>query len=355
MNQFPNLKLQAIAIGSLPHTNTNDAMELMGRYFKQIPFFPQMTKINKNEDMINQILEGLPSFLDFEGFYSDYNSIILGENPEKLEKYKISSAYSAAFFDFEKFVANTKPDFAKGQIVGPYTFLLSLTGRDGKSAIFNKTLRDIVVKFLSLKALWIISQIKSANSDTIPIIFLDEPSFAGFSENGHFAVTDDEVVNMIKEISDIIHKNGALCGVHCCGECRWDIPISAGVDIINPDVYTYPENFFEYSKNIGKFLKNGGKIAWGIVPTKDLAVLKEVTVRNLVEKFKFCVKYLTNSGIDEKLITDNSLITSSCGVGSLDIESAGRAMGLVFELSEILRNDKEILNSVQNNNNIKRM
>ena len=65
---------------------------------------------------------------------------------------------------------------------------------------------------------------------------------------------------MIKEISDIIHKNGALCGVHCCGECRWDIPISAGVDIINPDVYTYPENFFEYSKNIGKFLKMAAKL-----------------------------------------------------------------------------------------------
>ena len=108
-------------------------------------------------------------------------------------------------------------------------------------------------------------------------------------------------------------------------------------------------------KILGNFWKNGGKIALGNCAYKDLAVLKEVTVRNLVEKFKFCVKYLTNSGIDEKLITDNSLITSSCGVGSWDIESAGRAMGLVFELSEILRNDKEILNSVQNNNNIKRM
>ena len=86
------------------------------------------------------------------------------------------------------------------------------------------------------------------------------------------------------------------------------------------------------------------------MPTKDLTALRKITLQNLVEKFKFCVKNLTNSGIDEKLIIDNSLITSSCGVGSLDIESAERAMGLVFELSETLRNNKEILNPVQNYN-----
>ena len=347
MNQFPNLKLQPVAIGSLPYDNVNDAMELVGRYFKQIPFFPQMTKINKNEDMINQILEGLPSFLDLEGFYSDYRSVIDDNNLEKLKKYAINGI---SFPAFEKYLTQNKPHFAKGQIAGPYTFSLALKGNDVRSVIFDRALRDVVVKFLSLKALWIISQIKSANSDTVPIIFLDEPSFAGFGEAGHFAITCDQAVSMMKEISDIIHRSGALCGVHCCGKCRWDVPISAGVDIINPDIYTYFVNFFEYSESIGKFLQNGGKIAWGIVPTKDLTALRKITLQNLVEKFKFCVKNLTNSGIDEILIIDNSLITSSCGVGSLDIESAERAMGLVFELSETLRNNKEILNPVQNYN-----
>lgn len=347
MNQFPNLKLQPVAIGSLPYDNVDDAMELVGRYFKQIPFFPQMTNINKNEGMINQILEGLPSFLDYKEFYSDYRSIIYDNNSEKLKKYAINGI---SFPEFEKYLAQNKPHYAKGQIAGPYTLSLALKGNDGKGVIFDGVLRDLIVKFLSLKAMWIISQIKSANSDIVPIIFLDEPSFAGFGEAGHFAITCDQAVSMMKEISNIIHKNDGLCGVHCCGKCRWDIPIAAGVDIINPDIYTYPDNFFEYSRSIGNFLQNGGKIAWGIVPTKDLTALKEITVQNLVENFKFCVKYLTNSGIDEKLITDNSLITSSCGVGSLDIESAGRAMGLVFELSETLRNNKKILNPVQNDN-----
>lgn len=347
MNQFPNLKLQTVAIGSVPYDNIDDAMELVGRFFEQIPFFPQMTNINKNEGMINQILGGLPSFLDYKEFYSDYCSVIYESNPEKLKKYAINGV---SFPAFKKYLTQNKPNFAKGQIAGPYTLSLALKGNDGKRVIFDTALRDIVVKFLSLKALWIISQIKSANSDTVPIIFLDEPSFAGFGEADHCAITSNQAVGMMKEISNTIHKNGGLSGVHCCGKCMWDIPISAGVDIINPDIYTYPDNFFEYSKSIGKFLQNGGKIAWGIVPTKDLTALKEITVQNLVEKFKFCVKYLTNSGIDEKLITDNSLITSSCGVGSLDIELAKRAMGLVFELSQTLRYNKEILNQVQNDN-----
>ena len=58
-----NLKLQNLAIGSLPHNDVNEAMLLVRKDFSDIPFFPQLANVNKNEDMIIQFLEGLPSFL----------------------------------------------------------------------------------------------------------------------------------------------------------------------------------------------------------------------------------------------------------------------------------------------------
>ena len=142
---------------------------------------------------------------------------------------------------------------------------------------------------------------------------------------------------MLKEICDIIRSNGALCGIHCCGKCNWSVPINAGADIINPDVYSFSEHFGLYANQINNFLQNDGKIMWGIVPTLDGEALKNISIEELVKIFKNSVNNLTKKGINEKLITDNSLISSSCGAGSLSEELSVRAMNLIKELSDTLR------------------
>lgn len=355
MNQYPKLKLQALAIGSLPHSNLDDAMNVVKRDFADIPFYPQLTNINRNEDMIIQFLEGLPSFLsdnidnfvvdsesdkffeDCERFFADCEEIIENPNSECLEHYAISEKFSSAFPKFEQLVRDTKPMFAKGQVVGPFTLTSTLVDQNGKSVLYDETVREIVVKLLSLKALWQIQRIKKASAETVPIIFIDEPSISQLGTSAYLTVSEDEVINMLKEVCEVIQDNGGICAIHCCGKCDWTIPIRVGVNIINFDAYAFSQNFSIYSSELEKFLKNGGKIAWGIVPTLDSNALENITLEDLVKRFDESVKYLTNKGVDEKLILDNSLITSSCGAGSLTIDLAQKAMDLVCRLSEELK------------------
>mgnify|MGYP000783492793 CR=1 FL=1 len=355
MNQFSNLKLQSLAIGSLPHNDVNKAMLLVEKDFSQIPFFPQLANISKNEDMIIQILEGLPSFLpsntenifidsesdkffeDLEEFFTDYEEIIGNPESELLEKYGISEDFSSTFPYLEEIIKKSKPDFAKGQVAGPFTLAAALTDKEGKSAVFDETLRDIILKLLSLKVLWQIKRIKRANAATVPIIFMDEPSMSQLGTSAYLTVSEQDVVEMLSEIVDLIHDNGGISAIHCCGKCDWSIPIKAGVDIVNFDAYAFSEHFSLYHKEIKGFLEKGGKIAWGLVPTLDSDALEKITIDSLVQNFENSVKYLTNKDIDEKLITDNSLITSSCGAGTLTVELAEYAMDLVFELSNELR------------------
>ncbi len=350
-----DLKLQALAIGSLPHNDVQKAMAVVKKDFSEIPFFPQLTNINKNEDMIIQFLEGLPSFLpsnienftlnsesedffsDLEEFFSDYEEIISDINSEKLEKYGISKNFSSTFGEFEKFVAETKPHYAKAQIIGPFTLATSLTDQNDQCVIYDETLKEIVVKLLSLKVLWEIKRIKQANSDTVPIIFMDEPSVSQLGTSAYLTISEEEVVSMFAEISDLIKANGGISAIHCCGKCDWRIPINAGVDIINLDAFSFAQNLSIYSEKVDEFLQNGGKIAWGLVPTLDSSALEKITLDDLIEKFEKSVKYLTKKGIDEKLIIDNSLITSSCGAGALNEELAEHAMDFVFELSKELK------------------
>lgn len=355
MNQYSNLKLQALAIGSLPHNSLEDAMMLVKKDFSTVPFYPQLANISKNEDMIVQFLEGMPSFFSdkiekfafdledenflmaLEEFFTDYEEIISGNDFSILEKYGISRQFSSAFPEFINLVKATKPEFAKGQIVGPFTLATSLLDKNGKCAVYDETLRDIIVKLLSLKALWQIRHIKLANTNTIPIIFMDEPSVSQLGTSAYLTISENDVVQMLKEISELIKANGGISAIHCCGKCDWRIPIKAGVDIINFDAFAFAQNLSVYSSEVEKFLLSGGKIAWGLVPTLDSVALENITLDDLVLKFKSSVNYLTKKGIDEKLIIDNSLITSSCGAGSLTIELAQKAMDLVFELSKTLK------------------
>ena len=329
MNQLSNLKLQALAIGSLPHNTVESAMEVVKKDFSEIPFYPQLSNINRNEDMTIQFLEGLPSFLPSnESFEID---------TEILEKYAISKEFSSTFPEFEKIIKNTKPQYAKAQIIGPFTLAAMLTDQNGINAIFDETLREIVVKLLTLKVLWQIKHIKQANPTTIPIIFMDEPTLSQLGTSAYLTISEKDVVDMLAEISEIIHQNGGISAIHCCGKCDWTILIKAKADIINFDAFAFSEHLGLFAQGIDKFLQDGGKLAWGLVPTLDVEALKNITLADLIKDFGQGIKYLTNKGIDEKLIIDNSLITSSCGAGSLSVELAQKAMDLVFELSNELR------------------
>ena len=128
-----------------------------------------------------------------------------------------------------------------------------------------------------------------------------------------------------------------MSAIHCCGKCDWSVPISAGVDIINLDAYSFAQNLSLFKDDVNNFLKKGGRIAWGVVPTLDKDALEAADMTVMIEKFNDAVKYLTDKGLDEKLVIDNSIITPSCGAGSLSEELAEKAMNLTKDLSENLK------------------
>ena len=349
---FSELSLECLAIGSLPHNNLEKAMELVKENFKTIPFWPQLAKINKNEDMIVQFIDNMPSFFidgektyletesdkffeDIEEFFADYEEIISDINCDAIEKYAIKS--SLAFPRFLEIVKDTKPKFAKGQVVGPFTLATTLVDKSGKCAFYDDTLTDIILKTLTVKALWQIKHIKSACQEATPIIFIDEPTLSQLGTSAFISVSEESIIEILQTLSDIIKQNGAMSAIHCCGKCNWSIPVRAGVDIINFDAYSFSENLSLYSDELKPFLESGGKIAWGLIPTLDADALSKVNKEDLISVFENALNYLTKKGIDEKIIIENSLITPSCGAGSLNEELAAKAMRLTKELSDCLK------------------
>lgn len=349
-----DLKFNCMAIGSLPHKDVASAMQLVENNFPKIPFWPQLARLNKNEDMIIQYLENMPGlyndgekiylenesdefFSQLEELFMDYEEIISDINSESLNKYLLSQSYSSTFKPFIEIVKKYKPQFAKGQITGSFTLATSLVDKEGRCVFYDETLREVVVKTLILKALWQIKEIKKASPETTPIIFIDEPSISQLGTSAFITISKDDVVSVIKEISDIIKANGALSAIHCCGKCDWSVPIESEVDIINLDGYFFAQNLSLFSEELKPFIKNSGIIAWGIVPTLDKDALEAADIDVMVSKFDEAIGYLTKKGIDEKMLLSASMVTPSCGAGSLSVELAQKAMDLTKELSQKLQ------------------
>jgi methionine synthase II (cobalamin-independent) len=333
----------ATGIGSFPITDPDKAVALSLQYLPQAPIWPQLPQRNFREHMDAQYSESLPGLVvdavknrvffdtsrdltpELEKFFESY-----------LEKdygfFRISEEYAAAFPAFIKALKKGLPPsmrFVKGHITGPLTAGTSFKDETGKDIIHNELLFDAVVKGLAMKAAWQIAELKQFGKPVI--IFLDEPAMESLG-SGFSAVSSDVVAEKLNEIIDTIHELGGLAGIHCCGNADWTMIFSTRVDIVNFDAFGYMEKVMLYLGDIKKFIDRGGALAWGVVPTG--AFTGNETADQLVAKLEAGIQRLVKEGLDRKTILHQSIITPSCGMGSLTPDKAEAVLKLLRAVSD---------------------
>jgi hypothetical protein len=132
-----------------------------------------------------------------------------------------------------------------------------------------------------------------------------------------------------------VHADGALAGVHCCGNTEWSILIDAGVDIVNFDAFDYGETIAMYPEHVKRHLEGGGMLAWGVVPTSP--AIREHSVETLQAHLEKMMDNLTAQGIDKGLITRQALVTPSCGTGSMEPADAEKVFEVTNALSQAMK------------------
>lgn len=356
MKTLQTITLMATGIGSLPHTDIQEAVELITTTFNDILGWPQLSKISRKEDMFAQFSEGFPGlqydidddryfvntesdeyFMALEEFMMDYEAIIEESNLELLDKYAITSEYCHAFEPWAIKARGIQPAALKGQVTGPFTFATTLTDHNNKCAYYDETLKEIVEKFLALKAVWQIEQFKKLCPDAVYIMSMDEPSISQYGSSAFLTVRKDDIVNSLSTVADIIHKYGGISFTHCCGNTDWSIVTSSSVQMLNFDTYNFSDSLLLYPEDIKNFFARGGIIAWGLVPTLDPAQITEATEEKLIALFNKTVDALVQKGINKQQIIKQSIITPACGTGSVSIELAEQSLSLTKSVSDQLR------------------
>jgi hypothetical protein len=342
----------ATAIGSLPHT---DAQKALGIVFDKIPgcpIWPQLPKLGLREHMEIQYSEGLPCAIIDEakgrmyfdtadedknaaGMADFYEKYMAAQDSDDWSSFAISPAYSRGMYALlDKLKADGKKrPWLKVQTTGPLSFGLSIVDENKRAIYYNESFRDIIVKGLAAKCRWQLNLFREYADDII--CFVDEPILSAFGSSTYVSVQRDDVIAAVAEVAEAIHGAGGLCGVHCCGNTEWPILIDSGVDIINFDAYGFGESITLYAKEIGEFLQGGNIVAWGIVPTSEK--ITGETAESLVAKYDKIVSGLVAKGIDKELIHRQSMLTPSCGTGSLSEPLAERVFDVLAATSKALK------------------
>jgi len=246
----------------------------------------------------------------------------------------LSKDFAEGFYAFLDLAKRFNPDYVKGQVTGPVSFGLSVVDENGKSIIYNDALKEAFIKLLEIKSAYQIKNLKAISKNVI--IFIDEPYLTSFGSS-FVSIERQDVILMLNSIIDKIHSEESLSGVHCCGNTDWSVFTETNVDIINFDAYSYAEGLSLYPKEIAGFLKRGGILAWGIVPTSE-AALKE-SENSLFDRLSSEIKKLEKKGIPRDLLIRQSLITPSCGMGTLSQDLADVVMAKLPGLSRLAKDN----------------
>jgi methionine synthase II (cobalamin-independent) len=333
---------EATGIVSLPFKDAAKACRFVFDNFKDIPFWPQLPKKSYREQMYCQFSEGMPGIIIDEkakAIYLDSKKAVV-EIEEAYQKFldqdteyfKISETFAEGLYRFrDGFKDNVKKAvFVKGHITGPVSFALSVTDENKKALVYDKGLFDVITKVLCMKAKWQVRFLKNLNKGVI--IFIDEPYLVSIG-SGFINVSSDNIVKALDEVKNSIKEEGALSGIHCCGNTDWSLLLKRGIDIINFDAYNFMKEFSLYADDIKEFLKNNGTIAWGIVPSSE--AINEESAAVLTGKLSNGIRLLSDKGVNTKNIS--SVVTPSCGLGTLEEETAKKILTLTDRVSRGMR------------------
>lgn len=326
----------ATGIGSLPHKDADEAVDLIFRFCPEIPFWPQLPKNDLREGMVMQFMENLPCI--------QMDALVYTRGEKKLEEcykniinnnkdyFKITPDYAVGLYAFKErlikeqgLLKNIK--FIKCQITGPFTFGASIKDEENIAYLHDPVFMQAFIKSLIMKASWQADFFKEFNKKII--MFIDEP-YLGCFGSAYTPINKEDVVKGLKELTQGIKTENVLIGVHCCGNTDWSMFTDVDtIDIINFDAFGFLDKFVLYADNLKYFLERNGIICWGIVPTQEFSGSE--TPDSLINRVKDGIDILVRKGLDRDLLAENLLLSPSCGMGSLD---PLKSVGILKLLSE---------------------
>lgn len=340
----------ATGVGSLPYGNPKTALEQVWNAVPKAPHWPQLPQLGAESSFVGQYLRVLvdtgciesfdhPKFQGdatdwierLTGFYECYLQAEAGDQGA-LESFGFTSEGGIGFNEFYNELSQKGTQGAlllKGQLSGPITLGLQITDQNGRACYYDEYQRDILVKSLRLHARW---QTRRLAQFGLPVLMsIDDPGLYTYGSSTHLTLDRDTLIANLNEIAEGILEEGGIPGVHVCAGMDWTLLFDSKIKIVNFDAYDYMTSMTVLAEQLEAFLQRGGILSWGIVPTSIKAWNESAS--SLRERLEANISELTKRGVNEERLRSQSMLTPSCGTGTLDTNLSERIYELLQELS----------------------
>jgi len=333
-------------VGSFPHTEPRPLLDRILSRFPDMPAWPQLPVRDWLESMYVQYSERLPGAVVDRAAQTIYfrgDEALAGELEvfyqalvdEDVERFAISPEYALGLHLFLESVPRLgaqRPKWVKGQVTGPFSFAMTVTDENKRSLAYNPELYEVAVQGMAMKARWVARKLREVAEGVL--VVLDEPYLCAFG-SAFVNVPRNDVIAAIDAGVAAIHKEGALAGLHCCGNTDWSLVFATDLDVVNFDAYEYSQGLSLYPAELSSFLQKGGVLSWGIVPaSRANGNLNPLTLLDALDQR---VEQLAAKGLDRGALYRQALLTPTCGLGTETVEHADRLMDALAELSCLVR------------------
>jgi methionine synthase II (cobalamin-independent) len=254
---------------------------------------------------------------------------------EDVERFAITPEYALGlhlFLDSVPRLGSQRPQWVKGQVTGPFSFAMTVTDENKRALAYNPELYEVAVQGMAMKARWVARKLREVAEGVL--VVLDEPYLCAFG-SAFVNVPRNDVIAAIELGVAAIHQEGALAGLHCCGNTDWSLVLSTDLDVVNFDAYEYFQGLSLYPAELSSFLLKGGVLSWGIVPASRAN--GNLNPHTLLDALDHRVEQLVAKGMDRGVLYRQALLTPSCGLATESVERADRLMDVLAELSNLVR------------------
>ena len=355
---------QTTAMGIMPHRDIDRALQLT--LSLDIPFWPQLPHVSYYEDMYAQFSQHFPgivvdeenSRLNFETSRFEKELEDYALKMEDPDAFSLSEKYSVVYHRFleEKL---DKYSAIRGQLIGPVSFGFKVVDENKRPIIYNDNVKTILFDFISRKINIQYRELSEKNENAF--VWLDEPGlswvFSGLSGYSDVQAT--------KDYRSFLSGLESIRALHLCANINLSYLLEIGVDLLSFDAYQMQLMPKGYADSVSRFIKNGGIISWGIVPTDsdnlnvcspqsltDLLLeywkviventdlsLKEIAGQALLAPARCCLKNIGQVGASDDVRPDK-VVEVDLSVEEVLVE---KAFGYLKEISDILQEELDLI------------
>ncbi|HEX9682022.1 MAG TPA: hypothetical protein VGA13_02985, partial [Acidimicrobiales bacterium] len=247
----------ASGVGSLPHLDVTAAVRCSLDLTPDLPAAPQLSHLHHGATMVCQWLCHVPGIsLGDDGCVAVDVDALPDGGANVVPDF--SHPVHTGLVEFlDEVVGRTLP--IKLQLTGPVTLSLALV--DG--GVPRNEAIDLAERVSVSSARALVERARVALPEVPILVCVDEPGLVACAHPG-FPLRRRRVRSAITGIVEAIASADTYVGIHCCGPTDWQPVVAAG-----PDLLSFPVDAMapsDYSV-LARFIRGGGWIAWGAVPT----------------------------------------------------------------------------------------